>query len=117
MAKQLESKISSKCLKYLDDLKAKGVPLEYFHRSGTGGFSYKKGIPDMYIIIGSIHIECEMKTPAGHLSIMQEKWRDRFIRNGTPYINPRSFDGFKFFIDYYVSATLDPHDDMPTSAF
>lgn len=117
MSKQLESKISEKCLKYLTELKGRGVPLEWFHRSGTGGFAYKKGIPDMYIIIGSTHIECEMKTPYGHLSIMQEKWRDRFIRNGTPYINPRSFDEFKAFIDKYVDGTLPPHDDMPTWTF
>lgn len=108
MAKQLESKISSKCLDYLKELKDRGVPIEWFHRSGIGGFSYKKGIPDMYIIVGSTHIECEMKTPFGHLSVMQEKWRDRFIRFGTPYINPRSFEEFKAFIDAYALPLTPP---------
>lgn len=102
MAKQLEAKISEKCLKYLDQLKLEGVPLEYFHRSGSGGFQYKKGIPDMYIVIGPVHIECEMKTPYGHLSIMQVKWRDRFVRNGTPYINPHTFEEFKSYIDQFL---------------
>jgi hypothetical protein len=102
MAKQLELKISDKCLNYLDQLKKEGYPLFYEHRSGSGGFNYKKGIPDMYIVIGVIHIECEMKTPYGHLSTMQVKWRDRLIKNGTPYINPRSFEEFKTFIDSYL---------------
>lgn len=106
MAKQLEAKISEKCLKYLQALKDMGVPLEWFHRSGSGGFQYKKGIPDMYIVIGPVHIECEMKTPAGHLSTMQVKWRDRFIRNGTPYLNPHTFDEFKTFIDKYIPASF-----------
>ena len=108
MSKQLEAKISEKCLEYLKELKDRGVPIEWFHRSGSGGFQYKKGIPDMYIVIGLIHIECEMKTPTGHLSSMQIKWRDRFIRNGTPYVNPRSFQEFKEFIDVYVGALTPP---------
>lgn len=102
MSKQLEAKISTKCAEYLNELKDKGVPLYWEHRSGSGGFAYKKGIPDMYIVIGPVHIECEMKTPYGHLSIMQVKWRDRFLHNGTPYINPRSFEEFKEFIDKYI---------------
>ena len=105
MAKQLEAKISKKCLDYLQELKDRGVPIEWFHRSGSGGFAYKKGIPDMYIIIGPIHIECEMKTPFGHLSTMQVKWRDRFIRHGTPYVNPRSFEEFKSYIDTFLPST------------
>lgn len=102
MAKQLESKISTLCLDYLKELKDRGVPIEWFHRSGSGGFAYKKGIPDMYIVIGPVHIECEMKTPFGHLSTMQVKWRDRFIRNGTPYINPKTFEEFKEYIDTFL---------------
>ena len=103
MAKQQEGIISTKCLKYLDELKTKGVPLEYFHRSGSGGFQYKKGIPDIYIIIGPYHIECEMKTPWGHLSTRQVYYKNKFARMGTPYINPKSFEEFKEYIDkFYI---------------
>ena len=56
----------------------------------------------MYIVIGPTHIECEMKTPFGQLSTMQEKYKKIFIRNGTPYINPRSFEEFKEFIDKFL---------------
>ena len=102
MAKQLESKISQMCLKYLQELKDKGVPIYWEHRSGSGGFAYKKGIPDLFIVIGHNHIECEMKTPFGHLSTMQVKWKERFIRNDTPYINPHSFEEFKSYIDKFI---------------
>ena len=102
MARQLESKISKDCIEYLDNLKKLGYPLYYEHRSGSGGFNYKKGIPDLYVVIRSTHIECEIKTPYGKLSPMQEKWRDRFLKWGTPYINPRSVTEFVVFIDYYL---------------
>ena len=103
MSKQAESKIADKCLKYLKELKEGGSPLYFEHRSGSGGFNYKKGIPDMFIVIGSTHIECELKTPIGHLSAMQIKYRNMFLSWGTPYICPRSFEEFKSFIDAYLN--------------
>lgn len=102
MAKQLESKISSQCLKYLNQLKAGGTPIYWEHRSGTGGFAYKKGIPDMFIVIGPVHIECEMKTLSGHLAPMQEKWKRIFTEQGTPYVNPHTFEEFKQYIDQFL---------------
>ena len=116
MAKQLEAKISEKCLKYLQELKDRGVPIEWFHRSGSGGFAYKKGIPDMYIVLGPFHIECEMKTPYGHLSTMQVTWKNRFIRLGTPYLNPTTFEEFKTYLDSlidYMSKFVTP---LPSSS-
>lgn len=102
MPKQEESKLTDLCLSYLETLEKEGVPIIREHRSGSGGFNYKKGIPDVYVIIGPIHIECELKTPSGQLSSMQEKYKYRFIKNGTPYINPRTFEEFKNFIDSFL---------------
>ena len=59
----------------LKDL-SKSVPI-YVERRNAGGFSYKKGIPDLYAIINGIHLEIEVKQPGGSLSPMQEKFRDR----------------------------------------
>lgn len=102
MSKQPESKIADKCLDYLFALKEGGAPIYFEHRSGSGGFAYKKGIPDLFIVIGSTHIECELKTPAGHLSALQEKYKMIFEQMGTPYINPHSFEEFKSFLLPYL---------------
>ena len=106
MSKQPETKIAKKCLDYLELLHTNGVDIYWEHRSGSGGFSYKKGLPDLFIVIGPTHIECELKTPAGHLSTLQEKWKYRFTLMGTPYINPHSFEEFKSFIDKFVCGTI-----------
>lgn len=98
-----EAKVTNECMAYLKELKDRGVPIEWEHRSGTGGFAYKKGIPDMFIIIGPYHIEAELKCIDGHLSTMQVKWKNRFIRNGTPYVNPHSFQEFKEYIDKFLN--------------
>jgi len=95
MSRQQESKITGKCLKYLDKLKESGVFIYYEHRSGQGGFSYKKGIPDLFIVINSVHIECEFKTESGKLSTMQEKYKLMFERLKIPYICPHSFEEFE----------------------
>lgn len=97
-ARQLESLITSKCTKILDDLRAKDYPVYYEHRSGGGGYSYKKGIPDLFIVINGMHIECEMKTAFGHLSPMQEKWKMKCEKLNIIYMNPHSVDEFKEFV-------------------
>ena len=98
MAKQLETNISKDCLKLLDNLIDQGYPIYYEHRSGSGGFNYKKGIPDLFVVINGKHIECEMKTPYGSRTSMQEKWAYKFIKLGIAYVCPASFAEFKDYI-------------------
>lgn len=98
MAKQIESEITADCLKLLDNLQANGYNVYYEHRSGGGGFNYKKGIPDLFIVINGKHIECEMKTPIGERSPMQEKWEMKFERLGIRYICPRTFTEFRDYV-------------------
>lgn len=97
-ARQVESIITTKCIKILDDLKKANQPIYYEHRSGAGGFNYKKGIPDLFIVINGQHIECEMKTQAGYLSPMQEKWKMKCEQLNILYVCPHSVDEFKEFI-------------------
>ena len=75
--KTREASLTQKVEEYLDSLQEEGLPLYYEHRSGSGGYGYKKGIPDFFIVIDGIHIECELKAEDGKLSTMQEKWRWR----------------------------------------
>ena len=98
MSKQTESIIAKDCLKLLDNLIANGHPIYYEHRSGGGGFSYKKGLPDLFIVVDGIHIECELKTPWGERSSMQEKWATKFALLNIKYMCPRSFVDFRDYI-------------------
>lgn len=100
MVKQVESYIADKCLDYI-----KKLNLFYDHRSGSGGFNYRKGIPDTYIVVNGIHVECELKTPFGSRSPLQEKWATRFKEWNIPYICPRSFEEFKEFIDKLLGSS------------
>ena len=103
MVKQLESLITDKCLRYLDDLIAQDKPIFYEHRSGSVGFSYKKGIPDTWFTVNGIHVECELKTPYGHRSTLQEKYELIFKSRNIRYICPKSFEEFKEYVDKILS--------------
>ena len=95
MGKQEETKIGEKIIGHLKMYKDQGAPIYYEHRSGSGGFNYKKGVPDIWFTVNGMHVECEVKTATGHLSTMQEqfKWRCEKIYH-CGYINPHSFEEF-----------------------
>ena len=98
-----EAKLTNQIIKYLDSLVDKGLPLFYEHRSGTGGFNYKKGIPDFYVVLRGRHLEVELKTQNGKLSSMQEKFKYRCEKIWLiPYCCPRSLEEFKKFLEEYL---------------
>lgn len=100
---QEESKVANKCIKYIKELQDSGCPIFYEHRSGSGGYNYKKGIPDFYLVNNGLHIEVEFKTEKGRLSTMQENFKHRCLNvYHIPYCNPHSFEEFKSFIDNYI---------------
>lgn len=69
-----EKRVQNAILKYLSEL-SKTEPL-FYERRQAGGFSYKKGIPDIYFVYNGQHIEIEVKAPDGQLSPMQEKFKE-----------------------------------------
>lgn len=96
-----EKRIQNKILKYLDELEKSGH--QVFHqRRQAGGYSYKKGIPDIYCIVKGKHIEIEVKAPGGHLSPMQEKFRDLCKRNNIEWICVDDIEEFKSFINKFI---------------
>ena len=95
MSKQEENKLTVKCLKWLDSLISEGRPIYYEHRSGNGGFNYKKGIPDLFVVVNGTHIEIEFKTIDGHLSPMQEKYQYIFEKSHITCVCPRSLEEFQ----------------------
>lgn len=82
---------------YLNELIKKGFSV-WFERRDSGGFGYKKGIPDLYCVINGYHVEIECKAPRGNLSTMQEKFRLKMQHNHIYYCCCRSLDDFKQFI-------------------
>lgn len=76
-----EKRVQNDIVDYLHELEKAGEPI-FVERRNAGGFSYKKGIPDLYAVVNGIHVEIEVKQPGGSLSTMQEKFRDKcFARN------------------------------------
>lgn len=88
-----ESRLASQLEAWLAKKAKEGAPLFWEHRSGGGGFSYKKGAPDFFAVANGTHIEIELKAPDGRLSAMQEKfkWRCEAIWK-IPYCCPRTLE-------------------------
>ena len=98
-----ETALTKQVIDYLDELHKRGLPIYYEHRSGSGGFSYKKGVPDLFIVINSIHIECELKTPKGKRSTSQDKWKWRCESEWNIfYVNPHTLEEFKEFLEPFL---------------
>jgi len=106
MSRQAESKLANKCINYLETLIDNGLPVYYEHRSGGGGFNYRKRIPDLFLVLDGVHVECELKTPKGRRSTLQEKWAMRFELLHIKYICPHTFEEFKEYIDTFLNIKL-----------
>lgn len=94
----LEKKVQNSIINYLKKLKENDEPL-FFERRQAGGFSYKKGIPDLYAVYYGLHIEIEVKKVGGKLSTMQEKFKDMCYKNNIKYICTDNVDSFINFMN------------------
>lgn len=92
-----EKRVQNAILKYLKELEKNGEPI-MIERRQAGGFNYKMGIPDIFFVYNGTHVECEIKQPGGKLRPMQEKWRDRCIKNNIYYLCADSVEDVKYFI-------------------
>lgn len=72
-----EQKVQNDIENHLKIYQKMGFPIFYQKRQ-AGGFNYKKGIPDIYLVIAGEHIEVEVKAAGGKLSAMQLMWYRRF---------------------------------------
>lgn len=99
----LETAIANKLIAWLKEKEKEGAPLTWEHRSGSGGFGYKKGVPDFYVVVDGRHLEIELKAPNGRLSPMQEKfkWRCETQWN-IPYLSPRSAEEAIAFVESFL---------------
>lgn len=103
MATHAEGSLTKQVATWLKSLQERGVPLFWEHRSGSGGFAYKQGLPDMFLVVGDKHVEVELKAPGGRRSPMQDKWKARFEAMGTPYVCPTSLAELQQYLAPFLS--------------
>ena len=80
-----EKRVQSAIMRKLKELQDSGAPL-FFERRQAGGFSYQKGIPDLYAVYNGRHIEIEVKAPGGQQSSMQIKFMERCRKLNMLYV-------------------------------
>lgn len=93
-----EKKVQNAIVNFLNAKQKEGEPV-FVERRNAGGFSYKKGIPDLYAVIDGIHLEIEVKRPGGTMTTMQEKFRDKCRKLHIKWCCVDNLDEFIF--DYY----------------
>ena len=96
-----EKKIQKSILDYLKSLKESGYPI-FYERRQSGGYSYKKGIPDIYCVVDGNHVEIEVKAEHGSLSALQERFRDMCKSKNIEYVCATSVDDIKKVIKKYL---------------
>lgn len=101
-----EKKVQNSIINYLKELQKQNYRI-FYERRQAGGFSYKKGISDLYMIFNGKHIEIEVKSETGKLSIMQEKWRDKCKSLNISWICISSVSQFIEFIKSLPEFTSD----------
>lgn len=101
-AKTPEKKVQDKIISYLDSIHKSGaLPLEWFRRDAIGP-NYKKGLPDLWVIVNGHHIEIEVKAPGKARTTMQLKWEQRFRACHIPYMVVDSFESFLSIFSAYL---------------
>lgn len=101
-----EQRVQNAILGYLKKLKDKDYPI-FYNKRQAGGFSYKKGLPDIYAVIDGKHYEIEVKRVGGHRSSMQDTWARIFKKDNISYMCVDSLDDFV----KQFSKSLDEYDE------
>lgn len=83
---KIEDKIQASIIKWLKKNEI------FYMRREAGGFTYRKGLPDLYAIYKGKHIEIEVKDPKGEASSMQIKQRRILENAGAIYILAKSLN-------------------------
>lgn len=92
-----EKAIQSSIVSFFKELEKAGKPI-FVERRQAGGYSYKMGIPDLYIVINGQHVEIEVKRPGGELRPMQVKFKEMCERRHIHYLCADNLDIVKEYI-------------------
>lgn len=80
-----EKEVQNAIINYFKKLNDCGIK-NYVERRQAGGFSYKMGLPDLWVTIFGKHIEIEVKRPNEKARTTQQKWATRFKDMGVIYL-------------------------------
>lgn len=89
-----EKRVQNQIINYL-----KSLPGCYVERRSSYGFSYKKGIPDIFFVYKGRHVECEIKKQDGTTSTMQDYYKTYFTSIGVLYVEAHSLADLQDFIN------------------
>lgn len=96
-----EKRVQNLIVNYLKLLQKNNHPL-FFERRQAGGFSYKKGISDLYAVYSGHHVEIEVKQEKGSLSTLQEKWQQTCKKLHIFYICAYSLEDFVKQFNFFI---------------
>lgn len=98
-----EKQLQDKVIKYLKELQSKDYPI-YFEKRQAGGFNYKIGLPDLWIVINGQHIEVELKDPSKKIEYKSEQvyWLNKFNKIGIKTIISNDYDRIIKLINSYL---------------
>lgn len=96
-----EKRVQNEIVKYLNELSQQHQVL--VDRRQAGGYSYKKGAPDLYAVVNGIHLEIEVKKPNGQLSSKQEKFRDMCFDLGILWVCAEKVSDVEQFVKYLLT--------------
>ena len=83
----------------------------YFERRQAVGFSYRKGIPDLWFAKHGKHYEIELKKTKGSRSTLQYHYEQTFKKIGCEYACINSWQQFLDF--YYKDDEKEAHQSEP----
>ena len=99
-----EGNVQESIINFLEALEKSGSPLFYEIRTGQGGFGYKKGRSDLFIVYKGRHAEIEVKAPDGKRSTMQDKWKWKCESiYKVDYCCPTSFEEFMDWFNKFIT--------------
>lgn len=93
-----EQKVQNAIEKWLKWLQGENKPI-FFEKRQAGGFTYHKGIPDMYVVVNGTHIEIEIKREGGEPTSMQLMWQRKLHAWGVQAYIVESVDEVKAIIE------------------
>ena len=89
-----EKRVQNAIVDFMKELIARGEKID-IQRRQAGGYSYKKGIPDLYAVVYGRHLEIEVKAPGGYLRPMQVKYAMRCHEKNIAYVCADNVDVVK----------------------
>ena len=96
----MEKNLLKNVINFLKKLESEGKSV-FWERRQAGGFNYRIGIPDLYVVTNGIHKEIELKDPKlkqFEYKPEQVLWQNKFKKVNIESIISNDFEEIKTFI-------------------